>query len=65
MLEQQGVHRGVDEVVDGHDLDLRDPLDQGLERLPADAAEAVDPDANGHGETSWMGDPARVEQLTM
>ena len=49
VLEQQGVHLGVDEVVDGDDLDVRGALDERLERLAADAAEAVDADAGGHG----------------
>ena len=48
VLEQQGVHLGVDEVVDRHDLDVRGALDERLERLAADAAEAVDADAGGH-----------------
>ena len=49
MLEQQGVHLGIDEVVDRDDLDVRGSLDKGLERLAADPAEAVDADAGGHG----------------
>ena len=48
VLEQQRVRRDVDEVVDGDHLDLGRALDQRLERLAADAAEAVDADANGH-----------------
>ena len=48
MLEQQGVHLGIDEVVDRHDLDVRRALDERLERLAADAAEAVDADADCH-----------------
>ena len=47
-LEEQGVHLGVDEVVDGDDLDVRRALDERLERLASDAAEAVDPDSGGH-----------------
>ena len=49
VLEQQRVHLGVDEVVDGHDLDVRGALDERLERLATDPAEAVDADAGGHG----------------
>ena len=48
VLEQQGVHLGIDEVVDRHDLDVGRALDQRLERLAADAAEAVDADADCH-----------------
>ena len=48
VLEEERVELGVDEVVDGDDLDLRGALDERLERLAADAAEAVDADANGH-----------------
>ena len=61
VLEQQGVHLGVDEVVDGDDLDVRRALDEGLERLAADAAEAVDADARGHGgATPCHADPWRT-----
>ena len=49
VLEQQRVHLGVDEVVDRDDLDVRGALDERLERLAADPAEAVDADAGGHG----------------
>ncbi len=52
VLEQQRVHLDVDEVVDGDDLDVGGALDERLERLAADAAEAVDADANGHRVTS-------------
>ena len=48
VLEQEGVERRLDQVVDGHHLDLGDPLDQGLERLPADPSEAIDPNPNRH-----------------
>ena len=48
MLEQQRVHLGIDEVVDRDDLDVRRALDQRLERLAADAAEAVDADTDCH-----------------
>ena len=48
VLEQQRVHRGVDEVVDRDDLDVRGPLDERLERLAADPPEAVDADAHCH-----------------
>ena len=47
-LEQQGVHLRVDEVVHGDDLHVRGALDERLERLASDAAEAVDPDTGGH-----------------
>ena len=49
VLEQQRVHLGVDQVVDGDDFDVRRALDDRLERLAADAAEAVDADAGRHG----------------
>ena len=49
MLEQVRVHLGVDQVVDGNDLDVRGALDERLERLATDPAEAVDADAGGHG----------------
>ena len=55
VLEQQGVHLRVDEVVDGDDLDVGGPLDEGLERLAADATEAVDADAGGHSENLLLG----------
>src|SRR5436190_7609209 len=47
-LEQEGVHLGINEVVDGDDLGVRRALDQRLERLPTDPAEAVDANASGH-----------------
>jgi hypothetical protein len=47
-LEQERVHLRVDEVVDGDDLDVRGTLDERLEGLPTDPAEAVDADAGGH-----------------
>ena len=50
VLEQEGVHLGVDEVVDGDDLDIGVALGcDRLERLPADAAEPVDADPGRHG----------------
>ena len=52
VLEQERIHLDVDEVVDGDDLDLGGSLDERLEGLAADAAEAVDTDTNGHVETS-------------
>ena len=55
VLEEQRVHLGRHEVVDGHDLDVRGPLDDGLERLAADAAEAVDADAGRHGWSPCLG----------
>ena len=48
-LEQQRVHLGVYEVVDGDDLDLRCPFDERLERLSTDPSETVDAHAGGHG----------------
>ena len=48
VLEQVRVHLRVDQVVDGHDLHVRGTLDERLERLPTDPAEAVDTDACGH-----------------
>ena len=48
VLEQEGVHLGVDQVVDRDDLDVGGTLDERLERLPTDPAEAVDADAGGH-----------------
>jgi hypothetical protein len=48
VLEQEGVHLRVDQVVDRHDLHVRGPLDECLERLPTDPAEAIDTDACGH-----------------
>jgi hypothetical protein len=53
VLEQQGVGLDVDEVVDGDHLDVGRALDERLEGLAADAAEAVDADTSGHRETSW------------
>src|SRR5262249_5951762 len=51
VLEQQRIQARLDEVVHGHDLEVRRSLDDGLEGLAADAAEAVDSDANGH---AWV-----------
>ena len=48
MLEQQGVEACIDQIVDGDDLDVGRALDQRLERLAADPAEAVDAYANCH-----------------
>ena len=59
VLEQQGVHLGIDEVVDGDDLHVRRALDERLERLAADTAEAVDADADCHRGTSWRSEPDR------
>ena len=52
VLEQQGVHLGVDQVVHRHDFDVGGALDHGLEGLAADAAEPVDADAGRHGSYS-------------
>src|SRR5947207_5792801 len=49
VLEQQRIERRVDQVVDGHDFDVGRPLDQRLERLSPDPAEAVDADPYSHG----------------
>ena len=59
VLEQQGVGRDVDEVVDGDDLDTRRALEHRLEGLAADAAEAVDSDADGHRGSSLDRDGVR------
>ena len=59
VLEQERVHLGVDEVVDRDDLDVGRALDERLERLAADAAEAVDADAGGHRRSPRDADPAR------
>ncbi len=48
VLEQQGVHVGRDEIVDGDDLDIGRALDERLEGLATDSAEAVDADADCH-----------------
>jgi len=48
VLEQQGVHRRFDEVVDRDDLNVRRPLQERLERLAADPPEPVDADACCH-----------------
>ena len=63
VLEQQGVGRDVDEVVDGDHLDVGGALDERLEGLAADAAEAVDADANGHRRSSLDRDARTVERL--
>ena len=52
VLEQQRVHLGIDEVIDRDDLDVRGALDERLERLAADPAEAVDADTDCHLGTS-------------
>ncbi len=56
-LEQQRVQLDRHEVVDGDDLRVRGALDEGLERLAADAAEAVDADPSSHGWDSLLGAP--------
>ncbi len=53
-LEEERVHLGRDEVVDGHDLDVGGALDDGLERLAPDAAEAVDADPRCHAWDSLL-----------
>jgi hypothetical protein len=54
VLEEVGVHRGVDQVVDRDHLDIGRSLDQCLERLATDAAEAVDANADCHRSCSFM-----------
>ena len=61
VLEEQGVHAGLDEVVDRDHLDAGRPLQDGLEGLSPNAAEAVDPDSNGHGGTSAGGPALNLE----
>ena len=46
--EEKGVGRDVDDVVDGDHFELGGALEDGLERLPADATETVDTDTNCH-----------------
>jgi hypothetical protein len=46
VAQEVGVGLGVEEVVDGDDLFFGVPLQEGLEGLPADPAEAVDPDSH-------------------
>ena len=60
VLEQERVHLRVDQVVDRHDLHVRGTLDERLERLSTDPAEAVDTDACGHG----AGPPGRDARPT-
>ena len=48
MLEQERIHLGPDEVVDRHDLETRLALDNSLQSLPTDTAEAIDSDTGGH-----------------
>ena len=48
-LEEIGIHPGIAEVVDSHNLDiLRAALGDGAQDEAADAAEAVDGKTNGH-----------------
>ncbi len=47
VLEEVRALRGADQIVDGGDLDLGVVLDQRLEKIAADPAEPVDPDAHG------------------
>jgi hypothetical protein len=50
VFEQVGVGGGVEQVVDRHDFQLgRMLLEGSLQDLTADSAEAVDPNAGGHG----------------
>ena len=48
MLEQERIQLGTDEVVDRHDIETRGALDDSLQSLPTDTAEAVDSDTDGH-----------------
>src|SRR5690625_2300372 len=48
VLEQVGQRRVVGEVVDPDDLDVCTRVERGAEEATADAAEAVDADADGH-----------------
>ena len=48
-LEEQCVQLDRHEVVDGNHFRVRRALDEGLERLAADAAETVDPYSGRHG----------------
>jgi hypothetical protein len=48
VLEEQSVRGGVHDVVHGHHFKLGGALDDGLESLATDAAEAVDADTDGH-----------------
>jgi hypothetical protein len=61
VLEQQRVHLGVDQIVDGDHLDIRRTLDERLQRLATDPPEAVDTDTGGHG-SDLLGD-ARVRPV--
>ena len=49
VLEEVGVHLRVGEIVHRDDLELRVPLEDRLQELPADASETVDADAHTHG----------------
>src|SRR5918997_1632646 len=46
VAQQVGVGLGVEEVVDGDDLEVRVAFQQGLVGLTSDPAEAVDPDSH-------------------
>src|SRR5712671_300713 len=59
VLEEVGIHRCVDEVVDRNHLDIRRSLDQRLERLATDPAEAVDANTNCHRTAPSCVPPAR------
>ena len=48
VLEQERVEGDGHQVVDGDDLDVRCALDEGLERLAADAAKTIDANAGSH-----------------
>src|SRR5206468_12567108 len=48
VLQQMSKRLGVGEIVDGDDFDLRSAFLGGAQEVAADAAEAVDTDADGH-----------------
>ena len=52
MSKEKSVHRNIDDVVDGNDFEFRGALEDRLERLPADAAETIDSNADGHDDIS-------------
>src|ERR1035437_2057635 len=60
--EEERVHRNVHDVVDGYDFELGRALEDRLQRLPADAAETVDADANCHVYSSRSESRARINR---
>ena len=63
-LEQVGEALVVGEVVDADDLDVGPRRAHGAEEVAADAAEAVDTNADSHSEFSWVSD-LRSRQPTL